>query len=216
MTDFKPTKKSKVIRSGNRGKYDKKSVYKALDAAFMCHISYLYDDTSIIIPTAYARSGDKILVHGAKKNRMLNSILGQKQACIAVTHLDGLVLARSAFHHSMNYRSVVLFGLPVEVEEEAAKEQALYLISENILKGRWNEVRKPTSDELKATLVVSIEIREAALKERQGAPIDNEEDYALPIWAGELPIETSYQKAIPDPALSHQLEMPVSVLSAVL
>jgi len=215
MTAFKPSAKSKVVRIPNRGHYDKQSIYELLDRNFICHVSYVYNNTPVIIPTAYARVGNDIYLHGAIKNRMLNSILDQDQICLAVTELDGLVLARSAFHHSMNYYSVVIFGQAEAVDDEGGKIAALHQITENILKGRWDEARKPSQAELKATLVIKITIQEASLKKREGPPVDNEEDYSLPIWAGVLPITTSYATVQPDPAMSIGHEIPPSVINVL-
>lgn len=215
MKENEPSARNKVVRSPKRGHYDKESLNRVLDAGFMCHVSYLYEGTPIIIPTAYVREDDVIYIHGSTKNRMMNSILGQGQACVSVTHLDGMVLARSAFHHSFNYRSVVVFGTPKMVEDEEEKLFALKRITENIIPGRWSEVREPSDNEMKATLVIGIKINEASVKIRSGAPIDDQPDYELPIWAGVLPMVQSFIEPVADPQNLEGLSVPQSVLSAL-
>jgi len=215
MKENEPSARSKVVRSPKRGHYDKESLNRVLDVGFLCHVSYLYEGTPIIIPTAYVREGDTIYIHGSAKNRMMNSILDQKQACVSVTHLDGMVLARSAFHHSFNYRSAVVFGSPEMVHENEKKLFVLKKITENILPGRWQEVREPSENEMKATLVIGIKIEEASVKIREGAPVDEKADYDLPIWAGELPLVQSFIKPVADPQNLEGLPVPQSVISAI-
>lgn len=210
MTDFPKTNRNKVRRIPKRGHYDKDTIYTILDAGFLCHVGFVVDGQPFVIPTAYGREGDRIYIHGATKSRMLQQAKAGIPVCLTVTHLDGLVLARSAFHHSMNYRSVVIFGTATEVEAEE-KERALFLISEQILKGRWEEVRAPNATELKATSVLAIEIDEASAKIRTGDPGDEEEDYELPIWAGVLPIHLHYGTPIPDPLLKAGIPLAQSV-----
>lgn len=211
MSKGKLTARNKIVRSPNRAHYDKESLYQVLDAGFLCHVSYLFEGSPVIIPTAYARKDDMIYIHGAMKNRMMNSILNQNQACVAVTHLDGMVLARSAFHHSFNYRSAVVFGTPKIIEDDDEKTMVLKMITENIIPNRWDEVREPSDKELKATLVIGIKIDEASVKIRSGAPVDDKEDYDLPIWAGELPMHLAFADPISDPVLSQGIEMAKSV-----
>jgi len=207
----KPTDRSKIIRSPNRAHYDAESLYRVLDDGFLCHVAYNYMGSPVIIPTAYAREDDVIYIHGAKKNRMMNSLLDQGQATVSVTHMDGMVLARSAFHHSFNYRSAVIFGKPFLVEYLDEKNRVLELITENIIPGRWQEVRKPSAKELEITLVVGIRIQEASVKIRAGSPMDDEADYELPIWAGEFPMKLSYEQPITDNAGISDLKLPPSV-----
>jgi nitroimidazol reductase NimA-like FMN-containing flavoprotein (pyridoxamine 5'-phosphate oxidase superfamily) len=213
MEQGKPSTRSKIVRSPNRGHYDKESLYKVLDAGFLCHVSYLFEESPVIIPTAFVRIDDILYIHGAVKNRMMISILNQQQACVSVTHLDGMVLARSAFHHSFNYRSAVVFGVPEKVDDEVKKLEALRKITENILPGRWQEVREPSEKEMKGTLVIAIKIEEASVKIREGAPVDDKADYELPIWAGELPLVQSFIEPITDPLAYEGLEVPQSVLN---
>ena len=144
MEKGKPSAKSRIMRSPNRAHYDEDTLHQVLDDGFMCHVAYLFEGSPVIIPTAYVRKKNIIYIHGAAKNRMMNSILNQGQACVAVTHLDGMVLARSAFHHSFNYRSAVVFGKPVKIEDAEEKNTILKLITENILPNRWQEVRAPS------------------------------------------------------------------------
>lgn len=215
MDTVKPSAKSRVVRGPKRAHYDEKTLYEVLDDGFMCHVSYLYQGSPIIIPTAYARKGNTIYVHGAVKNRMMNSILSQEEACVAVTHLDGMVLARSAFHHSFNYRSAVVFGTPLKIEGDQEKNDILKLITDNIIPDRWDEVREPSAKELKGTLVIGIEIEEASVKIRSGAPVDDDADYDLPIWAGEFPLRQVFQDPIKDSKLSQDLPVPQSVINAL-
>ena len=215
MDTVKPSAKSRVVRGPKRAHYDEKTLYEVLDDGFMCHVSYLYEGSPIIIPTAYARKGSTIYVHGAVKNRMMNSILSQEEACVAVTHLDGMVLARSAFHHSFNYRSAVVFGTPLKIEGDQEKNDILKLITDNIIPDRWDEVREPSAKELKGTLVIGIEIEEASVKIRSGAPVDDDADYDLPIWAGEFPLRQVFQDPIKDSKLSQDLPVPQSVINAL-
>jgi len=211
MDKIDQSAKSKIVRNPNRSHYDKATLYKVLDAGFLCHVSYLFNGAPVIIPTAYARVDNMIYLHGALKNRMMICLLEQGQASIAVTHLDGMVLARSAFHHSFNYRSAVVFGTPVKVENAEEKEFVLKMITENILPDRWQEVRPPSEKELATTLVIGIEIEEASVKTRSGAPIDDDADYDLPIWAGELPLKQGYDQPISDSRLSQGIVIPESV-----
>jgi nitroimidazol reductase NimA-like FMN-containing flavoprotein (pyridoxamine 5'-phosphate oxidase superfamily) len=143
MEKDKPSAKSKIVRSPNRAHYDEVTLHAVLDDGFLCHVAYIFEGSPVIIPTAYVRKDNMIYLHGAAKNRMLNSILNQGQACVAVTHLDGMVLARSAFHHSFNYRSAVIFGKPVKIIDAGEKNAVLELITENIIPGRWQDVREP-------------------------------------------------------------------------
>ncbi|MBI5914766.1 MAG: pyridoxamine 5'-phosphate oxidase family protein [Bacteroidetes bacterium] len=210
MTEFKKTPRNKVKRLPKRGHYDHETIFGILDAGFLCHVGFVANGQPFVIPTAYGRDGDKIYLHGSSKSRMLSSLGGGIPVCLTVTHLDGLVLARSAFHHSMNYRSAVIFGTAQEVEGEE-KERALFLISESILKGRWDEVRGPNAQEMKATSVLCVTIEEASAKIRTGPPGDDEEDYALPIWAGVLPMRLMPGEPMADPLLREGIPLPGSV-----
>lgn len=198
MSDqYEVTSRNKVKRIPQRGHYDKETLYTILDAGFLCHASFVVDGQPFIIPTIYGRDGNQLYFHGATTSRLLTSLKEGIPVSVAVTHLDGLVLARSAFHHSMNYRSAVVFGTAVEVEEEQ-KNHALYVVSEQIMKGRWDEVRQPNRKELKATTVLSLNIDQASSKIRTGPPKDDAEDYELDIWAGVLPISQKVSEPVDD------------------
>ena len=211
--DYTKDPRNSVKRIPDRGHYDKATVYEILDSAFVCHVGFAVDGQPFVIPTAYGREGDSIYLHGANASRMLKSLASGIPACITVTHIDGLVLARSAFHHSMNYRSAVIFGTATTVADDE-KEHALFVISENILKGRWEESRKPLPLELNATTVLRVHIETASAKIRTGPPKDEAEDYDLPIWAGVVPMVTTYGEPLPDEMLPGDIAIPSSVAHA--
>jgi nitroimidazol reductase NimA-like FMN-containing flavoprotein (pyridoxamine 5'-phosphate oxidase superfamily) len=204
--EYHPTPRNKVKRIPKRGHYDQQTIFEILDAGFLCHVGFSMDGQPFVIPTAYGREGEVIYLHGATTSRMLRHLQMGAPCCITVTHLDGLVLARSAFHHSMNYRSAVLFGTATLLEGDE-KMHALEVVSEQILKGRWAESRLPTAKELKATSVLKFTIEEASAKIRTGDPGDDKEDYDLPIWAGVVPTQLTYGEPIPDPLLKEGIEM---------
>jgi nitroimidazol reductase NimA-like FMN-containing flavoprotein (pyridoxamine 5'-phosphate oxidase superfamily) len=198
MSQFTPTDRTQVKRLPKRGNYDRETVYSILDTAFVCHVGFSVGGQPFVIPTNYGRSGDTLYLHGSAASRMLNTLSDGVPVCVTVTHVDGLVLARSAFHHSVNYRSVVILGKAQLVEEPAEKMEALRIFTEHVMKGRWNDVRIPTEQELKATTVLSVPLEEVSAKVRTGGPIDDEPDYALPVWAGVLPLETVAKTPLPD------------------
>jgi len=210
MEQFEKSKLNKVKRIPKRGHYDKATVYRILDAGFLCHVSFVVEDQPIIIPTAYGRVDDTIYLHGATKSRLLMHAQQGHPLCISVTHLDGLVLARSAFNHSMNYRSVVLFG-KAQIVPESDKKEKLKIISDQILPGRWEESRQPNVVELKATAVIAFQIDTASAKIRTGDPVDEKEDYSLPVWAGVLPIRQVAGNPIPDPLMNVSIPIPESI-----
>lgn len=210
--DFKRTPTNKVVRSPKRGHYDRKTLFEILDAHFLCHASYIFQNTALTIPTAYGRKGNTVFLHGAKKNRSLTSMLEAENVSVTVTHIDGLVLARSVFHHSMNYRSAVIFGKARVLTDDQEKMEALEIITENIVPGRWNEARLPNEKEMKATIVIAIDIEEASSKIRVGDPSDEPEDYSLNVWAGVIPLELNEKKFVPDPAMDESIDIPDSVL----
>ena len=214
MGDFEKTPLNKVVRSPKRGHYDHETIYGILDEGYICHVAFNHEDQPIILPTAYAREGDTILIHGASKNRLITSLGKGGPCCVTVTHTDGLVLARSIFHHSMNYRSAVCFGTAELVEEWDDKWEALRLISESILPGRWAETRLPNEIEMKATAVLRINIESASAKIRTGPPGDEKEDYELPIWAGVLPLRKGYDPPETDPQLTPGIPISESVKNA--
>ena len=211
MKKYNPTSLSKIKRGSNRATYDQQAVFEILDAHFMCHVPYVFDNTPITIPMAYARSGETIYLHGAIGNRMLNSITELDKISITVTHLDGLVLARSAFHHSVNYRSAIVFGIPRIVTETSEINHALERIVDQMAEGRWKETRLPNAKELKVTKVIALDITEASAKVRKGPPVDDDEDYQLELWAGVVPVKSVFESAISDPKLAFEIETPESV-----
>lgn len=186
--DFPVTARNRLKRLPERGLYDQETVFAILDAALMCHVALVQEGQPVVIPTLHARDGDRLLLHGASSSRLIRHLQAGNEACVAVTILDGIVLARSVFEHSMNYRSVVLFGKGEAVQDEAEKRRALQLFTEKLLPGRWQDARQPTATELKATGVVSLPIESATAKVRTGGPEDPAEDLELPVWAGVLPL----------------------------
>lgn len=205
---FSKTERTTIKRLPARGAYDRELVYQILDEGFICHVGFAVNGHPFVIPTGYARAGDLLYIHGSQASRMLHTLTSGVDACVTVTLLDGLVLARSAFHHSMNYRSVVVFGNAIQVADPGEKLAALRAFSEHVVPGRWDDVRKPTEQELKATTVLSLPLAEVSAKVRTGPPIDEDEDYGLPIWAGVLPLRLASLAPIPDPRLTIPSEPP--------
>ena len=208
---FTPTARTQVERLPERGVYDRAEIYKILDAGFFCHVGFVVDGQPFVIPTGYGRSGDKLFIHGSAASRMLKSLSGGVKVCVTVTLFDGLVLASSAFNHSMNYRSVVVLGTATEVEDREEKIEAVRAISEQIIRGRWDEVRPPTEQELKATTVLALPLAEVSAKVRTGPPHDEEEDYQLPVWAGVLPFRSVPEAPLADPRNLPKLALPKSI-----
>ncbi len=202
------TNRTKLRRIPKRGSFDRENIYKILDEAFICHVGFIVENQPFVIPTAYARSDENLLIHGSAASRMMREMSKGIDICVTVTLLDGLVLARSAFHHSMNYRSVVIFGTAKLVKNEAEKHEALRLFTEHIIPNRWEEIRAPNSKELKGTTVLKLEINEASAKIRTGDPIDDDEDYELNIWAGVIPLKIEADKPIDDKKLPKGIKPP--------
>jgi len=198
MSQFQPTERTQVKRLPKRGHYDRETVYQILDTAFVCHVGFSVDGQPYVIPTNYGRTGDTLYLHGSAASRMLKTLSKGVPVCVTVTHVDGLVLARSAFHHSVNYRSVVIFGTARLVEDPAEKMEALRIFTEHVMKGRWDDVRQPTGQEMKATTVLALPLEEVSAKVRTGGPVDDEADYSLPTWAGVLPLEIVAKELVPD------------------
>ena len=198
---YKPSPRSRVKRLPKRGHYDRETVHGILDAGLVAHIAYVIDGQPYVTPTAYWREGETIYWHGSAASRMLRAQAAGIPVCVTVTHLDGLVVARSGFHHSINYRSVMAFGQAHLVEDPAAKEKALEVFLERLYPGRWQQLRPATRQELKGTTVVAMAIQEASAKVRVGPPVDDEPDYALPCWAGVVPIVTTVGALQPDPLM---------------
>ena len=206
------TKRSEIRRIPNRGSHEPEIVNGILDAAFLAHIGFQVDGQPFVIPTLFGRDGEKLYLHGSAASRMLRELDTGMQACVTVTLVDGMVLARSGFHHSMNYRSVVAFGTARTIAGPEQKVRALRIIAEHMMAGRWDDVRSPSEKELKATAVLEFAMEEASAKIRQGPPLDDEEDYALPVWAGVLPLSLEAKTPIPDPRLVKGVEIPNYVL----
>lgn len=206
------TKRTELRRLPARGSHDREVIHKILDSGFLAHVGFQVNCQPFVIPTLYGREGDKLFLHGSTVSRMLRELETGVPACVTVTLVDGLVLARSAFHHSMNYRSVVAFGTARRIDEPNEKIRALRIISEHLIAGRWNEVRSPSEKELKATAVLEFFIEEASAKIRQGPPVDDEQDYGLPVWAGVLPLALEAKTPVPDTRLAEGTEVPRYIL----
>jgi nitroimidazol reductase NimA-like FMN-containing flavoprotein (pyridoxamine 5'-phosphate oxidase superfamily) len=205
------TEKTRLRRIPKRGAFDRETINGILDEAFICHVGFAVEGQPYVIPTGFARAGNTLLIHGSAASRMLRNLADGIDVCVTIALLDGLVLARSAFHHSMNYRSVVILGKAKVVEGEKEKNDALFALSEHMIPGRWNEVREPTPLELKATLVLSLPIDEASAKIRAGDPVDDDEDYDLNVWAGILPLQTTAGTPVPDAKLKNGIDVPSHV-----
>ena len=208
MSETNPTARTRIVREPQRAVYDRAAAYRILDEAFICHVGFVANGQPFVIPTGFGRSGDNLYIHGSAASRMLRNLDEDVAVCVTVTLLDGLVLARSIFNHSMNYRSVVVLGVARAVTDPVEKLEALRLLSEHILPGRWAESRQPNEKELKATLVMRLPIEEFSAKVRQGDPIDDEEDYAFPTWAGVIPLEVVAGRPVPDERLLAGVDVP--------
>lgn len=205
---LKTTARTKLKRLPKRGCVERETIYQILDEALVCHVGFTVEGQPYVIPTGYARDGDRLLIHGSAASRMLRALASEEDVCITVTLLDGLVLARSAFHHSMNYRSVVLFGRPKVVSGKQEKLEALRAFTEHVVPGRWKDVRPPSKNELARTLVLSLDIDEASAKMREGAPIDDEADYELDVWAGVIPLRLTAGAPVDDAKLNEGITVP--------
>ncbi len=212
MEDFRPTARTTLRRLPQRGEFGREAVYRILDEAFVCHVGFVSGGHPFVIPTAYGRAGDVLYLHGAPASRMLKELARGVEVCVTVTLVDGLVLARSAFHHSINYRSVVVLGKAEVVEDPAEKMEALRAFTEHIIARRWDEVREPSPQELNATLVLRLPLAEASAKVRTGPPVDDEEDMGLAVWAGELPLRLVAAEPVPDPHTGDGLDVPPYLL----
>jgi nitroimidazol reductase NimA-like FMN-containing flavoprotein (pyridoxamine 5'-phosphate oxidase superfamily) len=194
-----PTDRTTVRRLPKRANYDRELVDAIIDEALSCHVGFAIDGRPWVIPTIHARVDDRLYLHGAVANQMLKSLAGGVEACVTVTLVDGLVLARSQFHHSMNYRSVMIFGRATPVDDVDEKRAALHALVEHVVPGRSADARPPNASELRATSVLTLAIDEASAKVRTGGPVDDEEDLALPIWAGQLPVAATYGSPVAEP-----------------
>jgi nitroimidazol reductase NimA-like FMN-containing flavoprotein (pyridoxamine 5'-phosphate oxidase superfamily) len=211
MTDFTQTDRNRIKRLPKRGLYDHQTIYRILDEALICHVAFVEQGQPYVIPTNFARVEDRILLHGAKASRLLKHVEAGHPICVEVTIVDGLVLARSVFNNSVNYRSVVIFGKGHLIEDDQEKLKALQAVTEHLIPGRWQEARLPNRKELNATSVVSINIDDASAKVRMGPPVDEQEDYALSIWAGVLPLQKTPLAPVRDELLSEDIPLPKSV-----
>jgi uncharacterized protein len=206
---YSPTERTQVKRLAKRGVYDKVQVHAILDEGFICHVGFVLNGQPFVIPTAYARSGEQIYIHGAPASRLMKS--KEVDVCLTVTLVDGLVLARSAFHTSINYRSVVVLGRARLVTDLIEKGQALRCFTNHVITGRWEQAKTPTVPELKATSVLALPLDEVSAKVRTGPPIDDEEDYALPIWGGVVPVIQSFGEPVPDGRVLEGIAAPALV-----
>jgi nitroimidazol reductase NimA-like FMN-containing flavoprotein (pyridoxamine 5'-phosphate oxidase superfamily) len=206
-----PTPRTRVVREAERGVYDRETVYRILDEGFLCHVGFVVDGQPFVIPTSYGRNNNNLYIHGSAASRMLRKMKEGVPVCVTVTLLDGLVLARSVFNHSMNYRSVVILGKATLVDDPEEKLAALHTLSEHIIPGRWADARQPSERELRATSVLRLPIEEFSAKVRTGPPIDDEEDYAFPTWAGVVPLKMKAGVPVNDPRLDPARDVPAYV-----
>jgi len=209
MSEFPKTDKTSITRLPKRGVYDKQSVYSILDEALLCTVAFVRGNQPFQIPTGFCRIGDKLYIHGSVGSFYMRELAEKKSpVCISATLMDGLVLARAAVHHSVNYRSVVMFAVTEKVTEETELYEVLEVFTNKMQPGRWGDVRKPTAGEWKSTMVLSFRIDEASAKVRIGPPIDDEEDYASAIWAGVVPLQLQRLTPISDPLLKAGVATP--------
>ena len=208
MSEFKITDRNKVRSSPIRADYDKKTVYDIVDNGLICHVGFVVDDQPYVIPTIHVRIDNTIYFHGSLKSRLINHLSRGSKVCISVTKLDGLVLARSVFHHSMNYRSAVIFVRGRLIEGREDKLKVFAAITEKLVEGRWADARTPNEKEIEVTAVAAVEIEDASAKMRTGPPKDDADDYNLEVWAGEIPIEEVRKNPLPDPALNNGIKLP--------
>lgn len=208
MNSFVPTERTTLRRLPKRGEFDRSAVYRILDEGFICHVGFIVGGKPVVIPTSYWRVEDDLYIHGSAASRMLTSLEQGVDVCVTVTLIDGLVLARSAFHHSINYRSVVVFGHAATVDDPDEKMKLMRAFTDHIIRGRWEDVRPPNESELKATLVLKLPLVEASAKVRTGPPIDDPEDYQLSVWAGVVPLGIAAGSPISDDRLSADIKAP--------
>ncbi|MEM9217291.1 MAG: pyridoxamine 5'-phosphate oxidase family protein [Cyanobacteria bacterium P01_F01_bin.150] len=206
------TDRSTVKTKPQRGHYDRVLINQILDEALVVHVGFVINQQPFIIPMGFGRDGDRLYLHGASASRMLKHLEQGVDCCVTTTLLDGLVIARSLFHHSMNYRSVVLFGRAVLVEDDDEKMHALKVLSEHMVPGQWDYARKPTLPEVRGTKVLVFPLQEGSAKVRSGAPIDAAADYSLPVWAGQLPLKVTVGSPIPDDKLSPNIQLPANLM----
>lgn len=208
MESFPQSRFNKVRRLPDRGAYDRNTIYEIIDAGLICHVGFVHDGQVFVIPTLHARDGERLIFHGAPASRMMEHIQSGEPICVTITLVDGLVLARSIFHHSINYQSVVLFGTGSLLTDPQEKMAALKILSDKIVPGRWEDARQPNAKELNATRVAVLQIESASAKVRQGMPKDDDKDYALPVWAGVIPMTQQFQAAQRDPLCPTNIPLP--------
>ncbi len=206
--EFEQTDRTTLRRLPERGSYDVAEAYAILDEALYCHVGFVVDGRPVVIPTIHARDGDRLVLHGSAASRMLRSLRGGTDACVAVTLLDGLVMARSTFNHSMNYRSVVVFGTASLISDPDDRLRAMRILTEHIARGRWQDARQPNPTESKATMMIEIPLTEASIKSRSGPPGDDEEDLSLGVWAGVIPVELTFGAPVASPDLDPAIDLP--------
>ena len=205
---FTVTDRTRLKRIAGRGSFDRRVVYSILDEALVAHVSFVLDGRPASVPMAFARIDDGIVLHGSTANRMMRAIRDTSEACVTITLLDGLVLARSAFHHSVNFRSVIIYGRAVEVTDPDEKLAALVATVEHVVPGRYNEVRGPSEEEFARTMILRIPLVEVSAKLRSGAPIDEEDDYDLDVWAGEIPLLQVADPPVADTRMKNNFKAP--------
>ena len=205
---YTPTERTRITREPQLGVYDRDIAYQILDEGFICHVGFTAEEQTFVIPTSYGRSGNNLYIHGSAASRMLKQLKEGLAVCVTVTLLDGLVLARSVFNHSMNYRSVVVFGRATMVDDPEEKIAALRALSEHMISGRWDDVREPNKREVQLTTVLALSLNEASAKVRTGPPLDDEEDYELSVWAGVIPLRMVADAPIGDARLPTNIDPP--------
>jgi nitroimidazol reductase NimA-like FMN-containing flavoprotein (pyridoxamine 5'-phosphate oxidase superfamily) len=209
MTAFEKTDRTTITRLPKRGVYEKETVYSILDEALVCTVAFILNGQPFQIPTGFCRKDDTLYIHGSVGSFYMRELAANKlSVCVSVTHIDGLVLARSAFHHSVNYRSVVVFSQAEKVEDKNELYEVLEIFTNKMQPGRWDDIRKPNDGEWKATMVLKFKIEEASAKVRTGGPIDDDEDYDLNIWAGVVPLKIERHAVITDPKLKDGISLP--------
>lgn len=213
MSEFEQTKRNRVTRLPERAKYDEHTIFGIIDEALICHIGFVVDGKPFVIPSIHARDGNRLLLHGSSASRALKHFKEGHDLCVTITLLDGLVLARSVFHHSMNYRSVVFFGNGRIVEERDQKMHGLKVLTEHLVPGRWEDARLPSEQELNATTLISMSIDEGTAKIRTGHPGDDDADYDLPVWAGVIPMRQQTLPPIDDERLTEGIAVPDYVVN---
>jgi nitroimidazol reductase NimA-like FMN-containing flavoprotein (pyridoxamine 5'-phosphate oxidase superfamily) len=215
MSQFIPTERSKVRRKADRGNYDREFIYRVLDEAFVCHVGFVVDGMPFVVPTNYVRVGDKLFLHGSPASRLMKTLASGAPFCLSVTLLDGIVFAPTAMGHSVNYRSVVVMGKAEVVAEPAAKLAAMRDFVEHVIRGRWAQVRPPSENDLKATMVLAVPLVEASAKVRTGFAVDADEDYDGPAWTGVLPLKWTSQAPVDDPRSKRKIAAPANIVRYV-